>query len=144
MRDLIKHRETCRRWKQAHKKEISVYNKKYKENHKEEISEYWKEYTKKYNQRRNELNHSYKKNFLDVYGRKCMCCGETRIEFLTLDHVQGQIGKKKENPFSAYKKAAQEFRLDLYQVLCMNCNFSKGRYGYCPHTRETVDSKLEE
>ena len=27
---------------------------------------------------------------------------------------------------------------DGYRLLCMNCNFSLGRCGYCPHQREVT------
>jgi hypothetical protein len=72
-------------------------------------------------------------NFLEMYGNKCACCGETQKEFLTIEHINGQKGKKRESSAMAYAKAIKEYRPDLYTILCMNCNHSKGKYGYCPH-----------
>ncbi len=72
--------------------------------------------------------------FLQMYGVKCACCGETMEEFLTIEHKLGQTGvRKKESASAAYRKAVQDYRPDLYEVLCMNCNHSKGVRGYCPH-----------
>lgn len=83
-------------------------------------------------------NKKLRETFLDMYGRSCACCGETAVEFLTIEHKLGQKGivrHKKETGKFAYSKATKEYRPDLYEVLCMNCNFSKGRYGYCPHQK---------
>lgn len=69
---------------------------------------------------------------------RCACCGESLIEFLTLDHIDGKglkVGKGK-----VFKNVLQ---LELwliknnfpegYRCLCYNCNCSLGHYGYCPH-----------
>lgn len=80
----------------------------------------------------------WRETFLNMYGRKCRCCGESTEEFLTLEHINGQKGierNKKESGKWAYKTAIKEYRPDLFEVLCWNCNCSKGRYGYCPHER---------
>lgn len=74
----------------------------------------------------------HRESFLEMYGKSCRCCGEGKKEFLTIEHIRGQAGGK-ESSTTAYRKAALEYRPDLYEVLCMNCNHSKGRYGYCPH-----------
>ena len=86
--------------------------------------------------RKREVSKDFREKFLEMYGNKCACCGETVYEFLTLEHKKGQVGifyKQKESGIKSYRKAIKEYRPDLYEVLCMNCNFSKGRYGYCPH-----------
>ena len=79
-----------------------------------------------------------RKRFLEMYGNKCSCCGETTYEFLTIEHKLGQKGikhSKKETGVHAYKEAIKEYRPDIYEILCMNCNFARGRYGYCPHVQ---------
>lgn len=68
---------------------------------------------------------------------KCNCCGESILEFLSLDHINGNGSKH----FREIKKAGSSFYKWLkrnnfpsgYQVLCMNCNFAKGHFNVCPH-----------
>ena len=74
-----------------------------------------------------------------MYGRVCRCCGETREEFLTVEHIHGREGKHKGAAgYKLFKLCTIEYRPDLYETLCMNCNFSKGKYNYCPHEKETM------
>ena len=83
-------------------------------------------------------------NVFNAYGGpRCVCCSETTNEFLTLDHIGGdgalhrrQIGKQG-NSFYRYLKA-QGFPPG-FRVLCMNCNFALGRFGYCPHGNVKVE-----
>lgn len=77
---------------------------------------------------------SIRRRFLEKYGHKCSCCGETLYEFLTIEHLKGQRGQmKKENSYQAYKHALDDSYAGMYTILCMNCNHAKGKYGYCPH-----------
>jgi hypothetical protein len=81
-----------------------------------------------------ERRQQIRKEFLAMYGNKCVCCGESQVEFLTLEHRQGQIGiKSKQTGRDAYSEATKKLDLDKFEILCMNCNHAKGRYGYCPH-----------
>lgn len=73
-----------------------------------------------------------REKFFSLYGSVCACCGESHIEFLTIEHKLGRKNKR-ETSTLAYKLALQEYRPDLYETLCMNCNHSKGIRGYCPH-----------
>ena len=66
--------------------------------------------------------------FFNLYGHRCVICGEEHEEFLTLDHINddgykngGHRGKEE------YRKAGKTFSPDKYQVLCYNCNMSKNR-----------------
>ncbi len=75
----------------------------------------------------------------DHYGRKCVCCGETRMEFLTVDHINGGGTKHRKllgggNAFFIWLR--NNNYPPEYRILCINCNFSMGRFGYCPHQRE--------
>lgn len=86
-------------------------------------------------------NRALKVEVMDAYGGKCACCGESTLEFLTIDHVNGDghehrksVGKGK-NIYRDIKR--QGFPQDgRYQVLCFNCNIALGFYGYCPHRPE--------
>jgi hypothetical protein len=72
------------------------------------------------------------------YGGKCVCCGETILAFLTIDHIDGNgrterrlnnaIGNKW---YSQLWKAP--VRTDL-EIRCFNCNCGKQvNGGVCPH-----------
>lgn len=77
---------------------------------------------------------------------RCQCpgCKCAIIEFLTIDHVDGN-GAKHRKSLGQYRKNGirQSGRAILYwlkqnnypsgfQVLCMNCNFGKGIKRFCP------------
>lgn len=78
---------------------------------------------------------------LNAYGRKCQCCGEVRLEFLTIDHIHGGGNKHRKQlgngtAFFVWLKE-NGFPKEDYRTLCMNCNWARGRYGYCPHEGES-------
>lgn len=73
------------------------------------------------------------------YGRKCSCCSEDCIGYLTLDHVNGggrshrqQLG----SGIMVYRWAKKNNYPNVLTVLCFNCNCAKGFSGECPHERE--------
>ena len=76
----------------------------------------------------------------------CMCCGEYRLEFLTIDHIYG----KKHYDSCQRKRFGYLFYRWLIkhnfpnrpklQVLCYNCNMAKGFYKVCPH--QTVTTRV--
>jgi hypothetical protein len=76
-----------------------------------------------------------KLELITAYGGKCECCGESKFEFLQLDHVNGggaQHRKKLTIHMSSHLKKMGYPKGD-YRLLCANCNSSLGLYGYCPH-----------
>lgn len=73
------------------------------------------------------------------YGAICACCGESRYEFLTFDHKNNDGAAHRRSDRGAARIAQWLKKNDYpdgFQVLCMNCNWAKGRYGECPHERE--------
>jgi hypothetical protein len=75
------------------------------------------------------------------YGGKCACCGETRLEFLVIDHING--GGREERRLwrniSTYRKRLLDDPLrDDLRVLCHNCNAAFAYYGFCPHQLDSV------
>lgn len=98
-----------------------------------------REYHKKNKKAIKELqSRAYKEirnKFIEMYGKQCACCGEAIKEFLTIEHKLGQVGKKKETSRKSYSNALKEYRPDLYEILCYNCNCAKGKLGYCPHKK---------
>lgn len=71
-----------------------------------------------------------------AYGGRCRCCGDPNWQFLTVDHVYGDGKTERESGlYSNFYTWLKErgFPKDRYQLLCMNCNVAKHRYGVCPH-----------
>ena len=101
----------------------------------------WKKYCcSQCNARQRERNRSkeIKAQLFNIYGNKCKCCGETEIAFLTLEHKLGdrvehlkQVG----NNTNMWKDAIENVDHERFEILCMNCNWAKGQFGYCPHER---------
>ncbi len=82
----------------------------------------------------------YKALVYDHYGRKCNCCGETEILFLSVDHVNNDGNTHKHRSGQRVLGAALYGQIvssgypDSYQILCMNCNYGKHKNsGVCPH-----------
>ncbi len=94
-----------------------------------------------------------KQKIIEEYGGKCNCCGEMEPIFLTIDHInedgarhREEIAKKKIvrgksrscTGTDFYKWLERNnFPKDNFQLLCMNCNFGKHRNGgICPHQQK--------
>ncbi len=76
----------------------------------------------------------------DYYGGKCVCCGEHRKSFLSIDHEKNdgashKVGRKRRLSGHTFHRWLLSNNLPSgYQVLCMNCNFSKHfNWGTCEH-----------
>jgi hypothetical protein len=74
------------------------------------------------------------------YGEKCACCGESHVEFLVIDHKNGDgashrklVGRRSHE---MYRWAIKNGYPNHLQLLCHNCNAAKQYYGICPHQRE--------
>lgn len=74
---------------------------------------------------------------------KCDCCGESSKEFLSIDHTNGDgpthrkdLSGNPRNGVSLYYWLRKNNFPPGFRVLCMNCNFSLGHHGYCPHHPE--------
>lgn len=80
-----------------------------------------------------------KATVVDGYGGRCACCGEWRLDFLTIDHVYNDGAARRANGESRggelYRKLIKDGFPDDFQVLCMNCNYSKylGDGSACAH-----------
>ncbi len=74
------------------------------------------------------------------YGGKCACCGEARMEFLCIDHINGGgLAHRRVAGMGThmYKWIIKNGFPDDLRVLCHNCNMSYGFYGYCPHQQHS-------
>lgn len=83
-------------------------------------------------------NYARRLDVINRYGGRCVCCGEDRYEFLAIDHVHGNgaADRKRSNGNLARLAVIQGYP-DTFQILCHNCNMSKGFYGSCPHKHTT-------
>lgn len=71
------------------------------------------------------------------YGGKCACCGESRDEFLSIDHINGGGDKhRRETKGHVFAWLKRNGFPAGFRVLCHNCNMARGFFGYCPHERE--------
>jgi len=88
--------------------------------------------------RRKISNRKIRERLFEGYGNKCVCCGESRFEFLALDHVDGggRVERKTRSTQQIALTAIREGFPDKYRILCHNCNQAIGWYGVCPHETE--------
>jgi len=94
------------------------------------------------------VNRKYRKKLkLEVlihYGGnppRCVCCGESHVEFLTIDHINNNGAEERTK---TKKSGGYQFYIWLrgnnypksYQVLCYNCNCGREQNnGICPHLK---------
>lgn len=71
---------------------------------------------------------------VSAYGGECACCGETQLEFLQIDHIDGNGAAHRQD--LGYSEIYSWLRARAwppgFQVLCANCNWAK-QLGVCPH-----------
>jgi predicted amidophosphoribosyltransferase len=81
---------------------------------------------------------------LQHYGMQCKCCGETNSNLLSIDHIEGGGRKHKENILitdkttSLFKWIKKNNFPNGFQILCFNCNMTKGAFGICIHKNKLV------
>ncbi len=87
-----------------------------------------------------------RKLVIETYGSKCQCCGETEVELLQVDHVDGggnqhrrEIGQSQ--LYRWLKKHG--FPRKGFILLCGSCNWSWGRNGCCPHAKARLVTTTE-
>lgn len=97
-----------------------------------------------------------KQEFVDAYGGECQCCGEKRVEFLTLEHTLNDGVKDRERlkrKYNLKKKIVgaviykilkyEGWPKDKYTVLCWNCNCARKFGRTCPHERQYANEMTE-
>lgn len=142
-------------WRKRNPDKVRAIGLRYRQNHPERIRErnrrqnidrrlsgawtnYYEANKEKLNIYRKKWNSDLRAECFSAYGAKCVCCGEACPEFLTVDHTEGGGTKERRllgrSGISFYYHLKKEgWPQDGYRLLCMNCNFSLGRCGYCPH-----------
>lgn len=139
------------KYKEKNKDKINEYMKKYRKENKEKFKEGYKKYINN-PINRDKLNEGYRIKYkgkqrleawklkfqvFEHYGGKCSCCGESHFEFLSIDHINNN-GNEHRKDIKKYGTHFYKWIIDNnypndLQVLCFNCNLSKGFYGYCSH-----------
>jgi hypothetical protein len=126
--ELVKRRR--QRYAKKHAAAIYAYQKNYRLAHKKDVT----------------LNAQFRRfrirmEMIAAYGGCCACCGEQTTEFLTLDHIyndgaaERRATKMPGNQRLIERLRKQGWPKDRYQLLCFNCNCTKGFFGQCPHQR---------
>lgn len=77
---------------------------------------------------------------------ECVCCGETILVFLTIDHINGRTEHDKNNQHRRGWMGYQYLRArDFppgYQTLCWNCNSGRQlNNGVCPHKEKSSSTQ---
>lgn len=77
---------------------------------------------------------------LSAYGNRCACCGETKMQFLSIDHKSGKGNIHRKFLFKhnvggehMYRWLRQNKYPGGFGILCMNCNWATRYGGVCPH-----------
>lgn len=125
-------KERTARWKAEHPEQYALYRSKHHD-----------EYAMADRRSRMKL----RSQIIKAYGSKCACCGTDRHEFLTVDHINGGgnahrkalSGVTNRHPGgTAFLRWLRKngFPKEGFRLLCMNCNWSFGKWGYCPHSTD--------
>ncbi len=88
----------------------------------------------KNNKRGKENYQKVKSECIQSYGEKCVCCGETNIKYLQLDHINNDGGKHRNEigaGINVLKWAKKNSFPKSLQLLCANCHQAKTIYGGC-------------
>lgn len=96
-------------------------------------------------ERRADVMRRYRETKAQVFeaygGARCACCGDDHLEFLSIDHINGDGAQHRRQMTNGRSRVYGNIYGWLktngfppgFRVLCMNCNFSLGKHGYCPH-----------
>ena len=79
----------------------------------------------------------------EVYGKICACCGESRYEFLSIDHINGGGRQHRKTVTKTCRWLVKQGFPKGYRVLCHNCNQALGFYGLCPHGGPMIYPKID-
>ena len=126
------------RWVERNKEYVKQTKHKYTVDHLEadlkRLDDWSKKNPERVNARQRARWKAIRADVLAGYGGKCVCCGETANEFLAIDHINGH-GKEHRASIGAafYSRLKRQGVPEGFRILCHNCNFARGRYGYCPH-----------
>lgn len=145
MKTSEKRRQYSKEYYEKNKEKICERTRNYRKDNIDKIREYEKRVQPRKTKQQQERMMQIKKQVFKEYGNKCVCCGETIPEFLSIDHINGDGYKhrkelKKQGSMNIYRWLIKnKFPQNRFQILCFNCNLAKGFYGKCPHKKEVSD-----
>lgn len=93
------------------------------------------EYRAKILEKQKLYNRSRKLKIISHYGGKCACCSESMLEFMSIDHINGDGAAHRRQHKNRGGAAFYDWLIrnkfpDGFQVLCHNCNMAKGVNGH--------------
>jgi hypothetical protein len=82
--------------------------------------------------------------FILAYGGKCSCCGEKKLDLLTVEHIRNKGHKLIYGSFMSLIPKLKKLEWPKgYTVLCWNCNCSTANGRPCVHSKEYTEYKKE-
>ena len=120
-------RAYARQWGAANPEKVRDNKRRYTARHHDRLRASTRAKASAYNRR-------IRMEALELYGNKCVCCGEAQTEFLAFDHINGLNGRPRIRSIQLYSYLRRERPSDV-QILCHNCNVAKSHWGQCPHKR---------
>jgi len=132
-------KECAKTYNNQRYRDVLKHDPKYKKRVQETSNEWYLQNRERDLERKKKNHRQHREAAIAAYGGRCECCGESRYEFLALDHISGggdahrrQVGNK-----LARWLVRNNYPKDIgIRVLCHNCNSALGFYGYCPHQCE--------
>ncbi len=113
--------------------------KKYNSKNRVRLTDYFR-------QRRQRQKMSILKHYSKTKEPSCECCGESHLEFLTVDHIAGNgslhrksLGGSRSGSAGIYMYIIKKGFPSGYKILCFNCNCALGFLGYCPHGNVKIE-----
>lgn len=107
----------------------------------ERVRGYYITYNSKHPEKRRDWRREQKQIVLDHYGARCVCCGESNKDFLSIDHMNndGAAHRREIGSGAILRWLILNNFPPGFQILCYNCNMAKQFCGgVCPHQVEVT------
>ncbi len=137
----------ARKYQGSHRESIRQRKHRYYLKNRERLLKYSREYQANHPERRQEWNRKFADKFkievLTYYGGgelACVGCGDTRIDCLSIDHINNDGAKHRKagalTGDKLYRQLKRENYPEGFQALCMNCQFIKRKTKQTPNFKE--------
>lgn len=134
--------EKSRKYRERHPEKIKKFNSRYYRENKQ----WWTNWRENNKERWGRIQISYrqrlKEQAISAYGGKCSCCGEDKLEFLTLEHVNHDGKKHRDMVWSVYRDLRRRgWPKNGITVFCWNCQMATRFGDKCPHKARTNERR---